>query len=129
MSSPISSSRLVTVPSFGIYHNPISTRGEQIMATLYWCPHQVSKIHISITSLAKTINALFMSLGDIWACICIDRSQNFPKETRDFRLYSVKYFTLRVFNTFELIQRNLIWNDKNCFYFLYYDYKYFNQDH
>ena len=46
------------------------------MATLYWCPHQVFKIHISITSLAKTINALFMSLGDIWACICIEKDDN-----------------------------------------------------
>ena len=63
-----------TLQSFWHPPYPISTRREQIMATLYWCPHQVFKIHISITSLAKTINALFMSLGDIWASICIKKT-------------------------------------------------------
>ena len=33
----------VSTPSFGSHPNPISTRGGQIMPTLYWCPHQVLK--------------------------------------------------------------------------------------
>ena len=33
----------MSTPSFGSHPNPISTRGGQIMPTLYWCPHQVLK--------------------------------------------------------------------------------------
>ena len=34
----------VSTPSFGSNPNPVSTRGGQIMHTLYWCPHQVLKV-------------------------------------------------------------------------------------
>ena len=33
----------VSTPSFASHLNPISTRGGQIMPSLYWCPHQVLK--------------------------------------------------------------------------------------
>ena len=33
----------MSTPSFGSHLNPISTRGGQIIPTLFWCPHQVLK--------------------------------------------------------------------------------------